>query len=350
MTWREVLGRPAVAGARRRPILVGERINAHGSRRARALLLAEDHDGLIALGREQLAAGAEILDLHVALPDDARADDVRASDSDEEKDGGEAARMSAVAARLAEAVAAPLMIDSSEPHVLIRALEQLGPRAIANSVSLVHGRSTLDAVVPVAKRRDAAVVALCIDEDGMAVTSERKLQVARRLYDISVHEHGLPAEALDIDPLTFALAVGDPRPASSAAQTIGSLREIKERLPAVSTLLGISDVSYGLPREARLVLNSVFLHHAAEAGLDLAIVHAGALRGYDEMRGDERQLAEDLLFDRRPDGLTRFTAAAAAYSVLAAGPTGTDTGGSANSTVGTLRNISARSGRMNEKR
>jgi 5-methyltetrahydrofolate--homocysteine methyltransferase len=293
-----MLDRPAAAGERNRPILIGERINAHGSRHARALLLAGDYDGLLALAHEQLAAGAQALDVHVALPGDA----------DDARDDREAARMSAVAARLAAGVAAPLMIDSIAPRVLAGALEQLGPRAIANSVSLAHGRSALDAIVPVARRRGAALVGLCIDEDGVARTAERKLVVARRLYEIIVGEHGLEPAALIIDPLTLALAGGDPRPVTSAAETIESVRMIKAQLPPVSTLLGISDVSYGLPPDARLLLNSVFLYHAGEAGLDLAIANPGAIRRCDELRDRERRLADDLLFNRRPDALARFGA------------------------------------------
>jgi 5-methyltetrahydrofolate--homocysteine methyltransferase len=294
-----MLDRPAAAGERNRPILIGERINAHGSRHARALLLAGDDDGLLALAHEQLAAGARALDLHVALPGDA----------DDAQGDREAARMAAVATRLAAAVAAPLMIDSTAPRVLTRALEQLGRRAIANSVSLAHGRSALDAVVPVARRHGGAVVALCIDEAGVARTAQRKLEVAQRLYGIIVGEHGLDPRALIIDPLTLALARGEPRPATSGAETIESLRAIREQLPAVSTLLGISDVSYGLPPAARLMLNSVFLYHAGQAGLDLAIANPSAIRRYDELRERERTLADDLLFNRRPDALARFGAA-----------------------------------------
>jgi 5-methyltetrahydrofolate--homocysteine methyltransferase len=160
----------------------------------------------------------------------------------------------------------------------------------------------------VARRHGAALVALCIDESGMARTAERKLEVARRLYEIIVGEHGLEPAALIIDPLTLALAGGDPRPAASAAETIESLRMIKAQLPPVSTLLGISDVSYGLPPDARLLLNSVFLCHAGEAGLDLAIANPGAMRRYDELPARERSLADDLLFNRRPDALARFRA------------------------------------------
>ena len=169
-----------------------------------------------------------------------------------------------------------------------------------------NGRERIDRVVPLAKKHGAALVALTIDPIGMAKTRERKLEVAKKIYDIVVGEYGLAPQDLIYDDLTFTLATGDAEWIDSAVETIEGIRLIKRELPGVFTSLGVSNVSFGLALEARAVLNSVFLHHCVEAGLDMAIVNPAHVQPYAEIPTDERALADDLVFNRRPDALQRF--------------------------------------------
>ena len=273
-----------------RPMLVGERINAQGSRRLKKMLLEDRYDDIALLAREQVEGGAHTLDVCCALTE--------RTDEDQQ--------MLTVVRKLAQSVEAPLMIDSTEPRVLQAALENYPGRAIVNSVHLESGRTKVDSVLPLAKEHGAAVVALTIDETGMAKTAQRKLEVAQRIYDIVVGEYGLPAGALIFDDLTFTLATGDEEYINSAVETIEGIRAIKSALPGVLTSLGVSNVSFGLKAQARAALNSVFLHHCVEAGLDLALVHAKEITPYPEIDAAERELCDDLVFNRRPDALQRL--------------------------------------------
>jgi 5-methyltetrahydrofolate--homocysteine methyltransferase len=203
---------------------------------------------------------------------------------------------------------APIQVDSTEPDVIEAALEQIPGRAIVNSVNLEAGRDKLDRVVPLAKAHGACLIALTIDEVGMAKTAERKLEVARRITELCCDEHGLEREALIFDCLTFTLTTGDPEWRPSAVATIDGIREVKAQLPGVKTSLGVSNVSFGVGVPARSVLNSVFLHHCVEAGLDLAMVNPNHITPYGEIPEAERELADDLVFDRREDALERFIA------------------------------------------
>jgi 5-methyltetrahydrofolate--homocysteine methyltransferase len=200
----------------------------------------------------------------------------------------------------------PLMIDSTEATVIKAALEHVPGRAIINSINMENGRQRIDSVLPLALEHGAALVALCIDEAGMARTRDRKLEVARKIHDIVVGEYGLAPSDLIFDALTFTLATGDAEWIDSAHETIEGIRAIKRELPGVLTILGVSNVSFGLAPEARAVLNSVFLHHCVEAGLDAAIVNPAHVTPYAEISADERSLADDLVFNRRPDALQRF--------------------------------------------
>src|SRR5215218_2807370 len=200
----------------------------------------------------------------------------------------------------------PIMIDSTEAPVIERALEAIPGRAVINSINMESGRERIDRVVPLAKKHGAALVALTIDPIGMAKTRERKLEVAKKIYDIVVGEYGLKPEDLIYDDLTFTLATGDAEWIDSAVETIEGIRLIKRELPGVYTSLGVSNVSFGLAPEARSVLNSVFLHHCVEAGLDAAIVNPAHVRPYFEIPDNERKLADDLVFNRRPDALQHF--------------------------------------------
>jgi 5-methyltetrahydrofolate--homocysteine methyltransferase len=271
------------------PLLIGERVNSQGSRKVKRLLLSDDYEGIVDVAREQVDSGAHVLDVCVALTE--RAD--------------EAEQMSKVVKLLSMSVETPIMVDSTEANVIEAALEHIPGRAIINSINMENGRKRIDTVVPLAKKHGAALVALTIDEIGMAKTRERKLEVARQIYEIVVGEYGMQAEDLIYDDLTFTLATGDPEMADSAVETIEGIRLIKRELPGVFTSLGVSNVSFGLAPEARAVVNSVFLHHCVDAGLDMAIVNPAHVKPYAEIDATDRALADDLIFNRRPDALQR---------------------------------------------
>ncbi len=273
-----------------RPTLVGERVNSQGSRKAKELLLADDYDGLVQVAEDQVTGGAHVLDLCVALTE--------RTDEDEQ--------MRNVVERVAFSQPTPLQIDTTEPEVMKAALEQNPGRAIVNSVNLEAGRDKLDLVVPLAKAHGAALIALTIDEESMAKTRQRKLDVAKRIYGYAVDEHGLDPELLIFDALTFTLATGSDEFKESGVETVEGIRAIKEGLPGVKTSLGVSNVSFGFGPPARAVLNSVFLHHCVEAGLDLAMVNPNHITPYPEIPEVERELADDLIFNRRDDATQRF--------------------------------------------
>ena len=275
-----------------RPTLVGERVNSQGSRKAKELLLADDYDGLVQVAEDQVEGGAHVLDVCVALTE--------RQDEDEQ--------MRQVVKRVSLTQPSPIQVDSTEPDVIRTALEQIPGRAIVNSVNLEAGRDKLDIVVPLAIEHGAAVIALTIDEVGMAKTAERKVEIAQRIKELACDEHGLDPELLIFDLLTFTLTTGDEEWRPSAVETIEGIRQLKEALPRVKTSLGVSNVSFGVSPPARAVLNSVFLHHCVEAGLDLAMVNPNHITPYGEISEDERELADDLVFNRREDALERFIA------------------------------------------
>jgi 5-methyltetrahydrofolate--homocysteine methyltransferase len=273
-----------------RPTLVGERVNSQGSRKAKELLLADDYDGLTQVAEDQVNGGAHVLDVCVALTE--------RQDEDEQ--------MRAVVERISLTQPAPVQVDSTEPEVIQAALEQIPGRAIVNSINLEAGRDKADRVIPLAKAHGAALIALTIDEVGMAKTAERKVEIAKRIRDLACDEHGLDAEALIFDALTFTLTTGDDEWKPSAVETIEGIRRIKAEIPGVKTSLGVSNVSFGVGQPARAVLNSVFLHHCVEAGLDLAMVNPNHIKPYSEIPDSERELTDDLVFNRRDDALERF--------------------------------------------
>src|SRR4051794_11668734 len=275
-----------------RPTIVGERVNSQGSRKAKAMLLENDYDGLVQLAEAQVEGGAHVLDLCVALTE--------RQDEDEQ--------MRLLAKKVALTVDAPIQVDSTEPEVIEKALEQLPGRSIVNSVNLEAGRDKLDRVTPMAKAHGASLIALTIDEVGMGKTADRKLEIAERIHGYVVDEHGLAPSQLIFDALTFTLTTGDEEWKPSAIETIAGIKAIKEKLPGVLTSLGVSNVSFGVSPPARAVLNSVFLHHAVQAGLDLAMVHPAEIKPYAEISDEERELADDLVFNRREDALERFIA------------------------------------------
>ncbi|HXB26857.1 MAG TPA: methionine synthase [Gemmatimonadaceae bacterium] len=272
------------------PLLIGERLNAQGSRKVKQLLLADDYEGLVAVARDQAESGAHVLDVCVALTER----------------GDEAEQMAKTVKLLSMSVELPLMIDSTEATVIARALEHVPGRAIVNSINMENGRKRIEDVLPLVKTHGAAVVALTIDQVGMAKTRDRKLEIARRIHEIATGEYGLASSDLIFDALTFTLATGEAEWIDSARETIEGIRLIKQELPGVLTVLGVSNVSFGLTPPARAVLNSVFLHHCVAAGLDAAIVNPAHVRPYAEIPDTERTMADDLVFNRRPDALQRF--------------------------------------------
>ena len=275
-------------------LTVGERCNANGSRKFRDLMLEGDLDGMVSVAKEQVREGAHVLDVCVdyvgrdGVPD-----------------------MDVLAARLAQQSTVPLMLDSTQADVLEAGLKRLGGRAIINSINLEDGEARMDAVCPMARQYGAALVALLIDEEGQARDVDWKLRIAHRIHDLAVEKHGLAAEDLIFDALTFPLGSGQEDLRGDAVATLEAIRRIKAELPGVRTILGVSNVSFGLAPAARQVLNSVFLHEAREAGLDSAIVAPARILPMHRIEDSQRQVALDLIYDRRREGydpLQRFMA------------------------------------------
>ena len=269
-------------------LIVGERTNANGSRKFRDAMLAEDWDTCVEIGREQVRESAHLIDLCVDYVG---------------RDG--VADMDRLASRFASQVAAPIVLDSTEPEVMEAGLEWIGGRAVLNSANLEDGDgpgSRLDRVLRLARRYGAAVICLCIDEKGQARDADWKVEVAKRLVDIAVDRYGLEPGDLLIDPLTFPLSTGDADLRQDGMATLEAIRRIKEEIPGVYTVLGVSNISFGLKPAARHVLNSVFLHEAVEAGLDAAIVHAGKIMPLSRIPDDQREACLDLIYDRRREG------------------------------------------------
>ncbi len=275
-----------------RPTLVGERVNSQGSRAAKELLLADDYDGLVQVAEDQVTGGAHVLDVCVALT--------------ERQD--EDVQMGTVVERISLTQPSPIQVDSTEPEVIEAALEKIPGRAIVNSVNLEAGRDKLDRVAPLARAHGAALIALTIDEEGMAKTAGRKVEIAKRIRDMCVDDHGMDPAALIFDALTFTLTTGDEEWRPSAIATIEGIKRIKAEIPGVKTSLGVSNVSFGVSPKARAVLNSVFLHHCVEAGLDLAMVNPNHITPYFEIDENERELTDALVFNRSEDALEKFIA------------------------------------------
>ncbi len=275
----------------RKPVLVGERTNVIGSRKFRELVRRAEWDRAAGIGRAQVRGGAQALDVCVADPDL------------DERDA-----MVRLLSALLRRVRVPLVLDTTDPEVLAAALRLAPGKPLVNSVNLEDGGERLARVAALARVHGAALVVGCIDEEGMATTAERKLAVARRAVRLLEEEHGIPRRDLVIDPLVFPCASGDEAYRGSARETLAGLRRIREELPGALTILGISNVSFGLPPAARRVLNAVFLHEAAESGLDLAIVDAERLVRWPAIPEGEREAALDLLHGRGEDPVSRFVA------------------------------------------
>lgn len=272
-------------------LIVGERTNANGSRLFRRLLEEDDLEGMVAMAREQEQEGAHILDVCAAYVG-----------RDENADLG------AILERFATAVTIPLMIDSTEADVIEEALQRLGGRCIVNSVNLEEGEERMDAVLPSVKRHGAAVIALTIDEDGMARTAKSKVEIAGRIFDLATGKWGLQAGDILFDPLTFTVCTGNEDDRPLALATLDALEGIAERCPGSRTLLGVSNVSFGLDPPARKVLNSVFLAMASKRGLGAAIVHAAGILPLHQIPDDRRRAAEDLLLAKSKGALMDYMA------------------------------------------
>ncbi|HEX6919007.1 MAG TPA: methionine synthase [Actinomycetes bacterium] len=274
---------------------IGERTNANGSKAFREAMLAERWDDCIEIARDQTRDGAHLLDVCIDYVG---------------RDG--VADMRAVAGRFATASTLPLVLDSTEPAVVEAGLELLGGRSVVNSVNYEDGdgpESRMARLMPVVREHGAAVVALCIDEEGQARTRDWKVRVAARLIDDLTGNWGMRVEDIVVDTLTFPIATGQEETRRDALETIEAIREIKRRYPQVQTTLGVSNVSFGLNPAARIVLNSVFLHECTKAGLDSAIVHAAKILPMTKIDEEQREVALDLVYDRRREGydpLARF--------------------------------------------
>ena len=292
---------PAVSGVEalvpaddNRPLFVGERTNVIGSRKFKELIVAERFDAAAEVGRAQVKAGAQVLDVCLANPD-----------RDESID------MDRFMAELTRRVKVPLMIDSTDAAVIELALRHCQGKAIVNSINLEDGEERFEKVCPLLRRYGGAVVVGCIDEDkqqGMGVTRERKLAIAERSYRLLTEQYGVPARDLIFDPLVFPVGTGDVNYIGSAQATIDGVRAIKARFPECKTILGISNVSFGLPPAGREVLNGVFLYHCVKAGLDYAIINTERLERYPSIAEEERRLAEDLIYWRGADPVAAFAA------------------------------------------
>ena len=279
-------------------LIVGERVNASGSKKMRDLLDAEDWDGLVALGKEQEREGAHILDVNVDFVG-----------RDGETD------MHELASRLVTNVKIPLMFDSTEWQKMEAGLQHAGGKSILNSTNYEDGVPRFVRVIELAKTYGASVVIGTIDEEGMARTSEGKIKIAKRAYDQATQELGLPATDIFFDPLALPISTGIEEDRRNALETIEGIRRIKAELPGAFTILGVSNISFGLNPASRVVLNSVFLHDAVEAGLDAAIVNASKIEPLNRIGEQELKVARELIYDQRKfegdvcvyDPLTVFT-------------------------------------------
>ncbi|MGW1347474.1 methionine synthase [Kribbella sp. NPDC002412] len=267
---------------------IGERTNANGSKAFREAMLAADWEGCVEIARAQIRDGAHLLDLCVDYVG---------------RDG--VADMKEIAGRLATASTLPIMLDSTEPAVLQAGLDMLGGRCALNSVNFEDGEaegSRFARIAGLAQEYGAAVVALTIDEEGQARTAEAKVAIAERLLDTLERDYGIAGHDVLVDCLTFTLATGQEESRRDGIETIEAIRRLKQRRPDVQTVLGLSNISFGLNPAARHVLNSVFLHECVQAGLDSAIVHASRIMPVAKIPDEQREAALDLIYDRRRDG------------------------------------------------
>ena len=270
-----------------RPLIVGERTNVIGSREFKKLVAAEQWEEATEIARRQVKSGAHIVDVCL-----------QSTDRDEIKD------IPPFYDYLIRKIKVPIMIDTTDANAIELSLTYSQGKSIINSINLEDGEEKFERVCPLARSYGAALVVGCIDEDpaqAQAFTRERKLEIADRSYKLLTEKYGIRDASIIFDPLVFPCATGDENYIGGAVETIEGIRLIKQRIPNVRTVLGISNVSFGLPPGAREVVNSVFLYYCTKAGLDLAIVNAERIERFPSIPEIERKLAEDLLFNRMPD-------------------------------------------------
>jgi 5-methyltetrahydrofolate--homocysteine methyltransferase len=277
-----------------RPLIVGERTNEVGSRKFKRLITQEKYEEATEIARQQVKGGAQIIDVNL-----------QNADRDEIKDIDRFYEL------LNKKIRVPIMVDTTDPTSVERSLQYCQGKSIINSINLEDGLEKFERVVPIAKTYGAALIVGCIDEDkeqAQAITRQRKLEIALRSWKLLTEDFGVRPGDIIFDPLVFPCATGDQNYVGSAVETIEGIRLIKDALPDARTVLGISNVSFGLPEAGREVLNSVFLYHCTKARLDLAIVQPEKLERYASIPEEERRLAEDLLWNRGDDPVAAFAA------------------------------------------
>lgn len=271
------------------PLLIGERSNATGSKAFRELLLDEDYEGTLSVGQQQVRAGAHVIDVSVGF-----------AGRDETKD------MQEVMSLYAQKISLPLMPDSTQTAALETALKHIGGKPIINSVNLEDGIEKFDAICQLAKKYGAALVCLTIDETGMAKSIERKLEVAERIYELATKKHGIRPENLVFDLLTFTLGSGDEEYWDAGINTIEAIRELRKRHPEVGATLGLSNISFGLDKDARPYLNSMFLHYCIEAGLTSVIINVKHIIPINKISQEDQEACNNLIFNKKPNGEALF--------------------------------------------
>ena len=275
-----------------RPIMIGERTNISGSRKFKRLIKEEKFDEASEIARAQVKNGAHVIDINL-----------QDTDIDEES------AVHNFLPQVMKKIKAPIMIDSTYDHIIELGLKYSQGKAIINSINLEDGEVKFEAIVPLIHRYGAAVVMILIDERGQAITREAKLEVADRAYDLLVNKYGVNEEDIIFDPNMFPVGSGDPQYIGSAVETLEGIRMIKEKYPRTKTILGLSNISFGLPDAGREVLNSVYLYHATKSGLDYAIVNTEKLERYASISAEERELAEQLIYNTNDETLAAFVAA-----------------------------------------
>ena len=273
-----------------RPLFVGERTNVIGSRKFKRLIIEGKFEEAAEIARAQVKNGAHVIDICLANPDREELED-----------------MAAFMQEVVKKVKVPLVIDSTDEDVIEASLKFSQGKAIINSINLEDGEERFDAVMPLVKKYGASVVVGTIDEVGMAVTRERKLEIAERSYQLLTEKWGLAPEDIIFDPLVFPVGTGDEQYIGSAVETVEGIRLIKAKLPRALTILGVSNVSFGLPPVGREVLNAVYLYHCTQAGLDYAIVNTEKLERFASIPKEEVKMAEELLFETTDKNLADFT-------------------------------------------
>jgi 5-methyltetrahydrofolate--homocysteine methyltransferase len=273
-------------------MIIGERINTQGSRKAKELVLANNFDGLIDLARNQVEDGAHCLDVCVAT-----------TERSDEKEF-----MVKLVKRLSLEIEAPLVIDSTDPKVIEAAIRQIPGRPIINSINLEGSGDRFHQLAPMMAKYGVPAIALCIGPKGMAKTPQEKLEVAELIYEIGTRQYGLKPWQFIFDVLTFTIVTGDPELADAAKNTLDGIRLVKQKFPECFTVLGLSNVSFGVSPNARKIINSIFLYHALQAGLDAVIINARDIIPYPDIDEQQKKLAEDLIFNRHPNALADLIA------------------------------------------